>query len=97
MPTRPATSDDLVLAEAERDLYRRIDLHHTHTAQSFASDILPAVPLYPLTHIGCSGACADTGECECSHKTAPRRPRQPRHRPSLWARLWAFLTAARFS
>lgn len=47
-------------------------------------------------HIGCSGDCADQGECNCSHSKAWQAPRQPRlpeprtpHLP-LWTRftLW---------
>lgn len=43
--------------------------------------------------VGCSGDCADSGECTCSHAPAWRAPRQPRrpeprtpHLP-LWTRL----------
>jgi len=53
--------------------------------------------------VGCHGDCADSGECTCSHASAPRRPRQPRrpeprtpHLP-LWTRLsirWQALRAA---
>lgn len=51
---------------------------------------------------GCTGNCADTCACDCSHAAvprspAPRIPRQPvpitfvghARRPSLWRRLWA--------
>lgn len=94
--SRATTSDDLEKLAAERDLYRRIELHQTHTAQSFASDVLPPVPLFPLLPAGCHGACADSGECACSHKTAPRAPRMPRARPSIWRQIVAFMKQPRF-
>jgi len=48
--------------------------------------------------VGCDGTCADSGDCTCSHASAPRRPRQPRrpeprtpHLP-LWMRVRLWLT-----
>lgn len=53
--------------------------------------------------IGCSSACADGGDCNCSHAMAWRAPRQPR-RPeprkptlSIWTRLRLFWTRLRAS
>ncbi len=83
---RPIPTDDLTKLAAERSLYRRIELYSIHTAASVGAE---------RVHVGCSAACTE-GECTCSHASAPRRPRQPRSRPSIWRQFVAFFTAPRF-
>lgn len=100
--SRPATSDDLVQRQCERDIYRRVDFFRWHTANQAAAgnDLLPA----PVMVVGCSGDCENQRDCTCSHALAWRAPRQPRHRapivPRKWQRLarrlWRFLNERSF-
>lgn len=89
--SKPTELDANRLLDSEMPAHYKAAAYHLASHQQLTPD--EALQMAQRAHVGCSGDCAEQGDCNCSHSIrwmAPRQPRRPEPRTPhlpLWTRL----------